>query len=528
MLFEERFDALFGAVKRDIDSLGALVEERVKRVNPAPVLRMQPPSTRHDAARSLETAGAELEIIAEACRSASQELAQIMTRVERSKHDSLFALTPVCALPDEILAIIFTLAIPLPHEDNKSSLTSATRLTHVCTYWSKIARGCSALWADFCVDQLIPRAIFDGHLRSAKQRPLTLVVRDRLGTLPLARSRASSRWLERVEDLTWTSCTNPFFSLSKQGTIPRALKTFTLRGADCAVCGMEDRMRDDVLNDTEFPVLRSMILDDIIIEDVGAIQAPALISLSLVRVEVTATRLGEMFDSLPMLEVLTVEETYHYVPIENADAVAFSLPRLHTLTTRNLATKMAFLIMKASHYPALRRWQHADWLIPHRPDSLQSTLRAFVAGAPHLEHLIAQCGYDHHAAIFSALDSDFTPLDGGSTLITIPPSSPSSPAHLKTLHLSIPRQRSRDLASLTDHQSHAAMMLKSVEHVLQHRQDRGLPDVEKLVLHRCPSVVATPASLRRLAKELVFEECAEQSIRLSFPVGRVPSFLYLS
>ncbi|EIW80253.1 hypothetical protein CONPUDRAFT_144419 [Coniophora puteana RWD-64-598 SS2] len=80
------------------------------------------------------------------------------------------ALSPICCLPPEVLAEIFTYATPTIHHTHRDLLT----ITHVCHHWREVALAYPNLWSNIDMDRRNPARIRALMLERAKNAPLAL------------------------------------------------------------------------------------------------------------------------------------------------------------------------------------------------------------------------------------------------------------------------------------------------------------------------------------------------------------------
>lgn len=134
-----------------LDQLELVVEKNTPRLI-SPLLAVHPPGLRDAHARFLETRQDDMNVALTAVLSIETRVTAIRTKIQRHQRACAFARTPVSALPDELLCIIFSFAV----HDNvtttewrpraPSPLSVAIALSKVCRKWHMMATNLRALW----------------------------------------------------------------------------------------------------------------------------------------------------------------------------------------------------------------------------------------------------------------------------------------------------------------------------------------------------------------------------------------------
>lgn len=313
-----------------------------------PVIAVQPPSLRATRIRTIRTSSsilnarsARLNVLAGLITQAQRRLNHMRTRCQS-------ALSPASALPEEILRIIFPLALDA-RPTQRNTVTRST-LSSVCRDWRAAALGQQILWSSSFIsdardEQALRMALGRYHGNdlqlTVKHVPPSMTFPSLIRTL-----------VPRIGYLEWQG---PYGLRELLSDVRRdsgyfgALKTLIMDSVDLFASPM--KLRDKSLN-VSFPQLEVLDLRRTHVQD--GFTAPTIRELSLLRVTLTGARLTSLLSGVSNLRRLTVSFDGYLAtsPSQNSDR-PIRLPHLETLTLTGSFYDETKFLLDHLHAPGL-------------------------------------------------------------------------------------------------------------------------------------------------------------------------------
>lgn len=300
-------------------------------VDANPVLAVQPPSLRATWIRSLQTSSSILDDRSAQLNALVDLISQAQRLLNHKRARCRSAMAPVSALPEEILRIIFPLALD-PQPTRRNNMTRLAILG-VCQDWRAAALGQQSLWSSSYVSNLRDERALRVALGRYYGDNLKLTLKD----VPRAFDtyKLCQVLLPRLEYLEW----NASFGLDLLFAVARidgplsfvALKTLVIDSPDyCASCSsLEEEIMD--LNDIAFPKLEVLELRRMELKE--GLDIPTIRELTLFHVTLTARELENLLKSVPNVQDLHLSFAGCF-STDNSDTSTRSirLPSLKTLS----------------------------------------------------------------------------------------------------------------------------------------------------------------------------------------------------
>lgn len=291
---------------------------------------MQPPSLRATRIRLLEASCSSLDDRSARLSALFGLISQAQRRLHHKRTRCRSALSPVAALPEEILRVIF----PLTLDAVPSRQNNATRFTilAVCQDWRTAALGQQSLWSSSYVSNLRDERAFRMALRLNNGNNLKLT----LDSVPRAfeTHRLCQELFPHLEYLEWNTSygLGQLFAAARLDGPPcfSALRTLIIDSPDyCASCmSLEGETQD--LNDIHFPRLEVLELRHTELEE--GLNIPTIRDLTLFQVSLTGRELENLLTGIPNVQRLYVS----FAECFTTDASTSNLIRLRSLETLSL------------------------------------------------------------------------------------------------------------------------------------------------------------------------------------------------
>lgn len=311
----------FGVVSSALDKLQEFLLH--PNIDCTPIILTQPPLHRDARRAAIEQSLSVLDEQWTNMVALWQKLAQTRKQLKRRQAMCRSALSPISAMPSEILRQIFAYLFPyLPSPTDDETRRS---LMHVCGEWRSIAESQKAVWSSSYL-HCAPSSDKMQKLFSTSEPPLRLAIGHDLTTnkvMDFFDDAEMQQLRARVEAIHWDRLDGPdnlfyLHTIESRARLPfSALQTLSITTPqECPSCSMDyDALIAGpfTLDPEVFPNLRTLRIENVNFSS-NHFGGSKLQTLELVKMSLSLYDLGRVLAGVPALEVLRLTKIGCYVP----------------------------------------------------------------------------------------------------------------------------------------------------------------------------------------------------------------------